>query len=45
MEDSKELYIKYCMKCKWCFTCYEDDNSDCTEDDFKKCFEQKTINF
>lgn len=39
MEEYRNLYNRYCLKCKWCYSCIDDDNSGCTEEDFKKCFE------
>lgn len=35
----RDLYDKYCLKCKWCCACVDDDNSDCIEDDLNNCFE------
>lgn len=36
-----DLYEKYCMKCKWCYACYDDNNSDLTEEEYKECFEEE----
>ena len=42
MDEYRILYEKYCIKCKWCYSCYDDDNSDCIEEDFIRCFEEES---
>lgn len=39
MKDYRDLYTEFCLKCKWCCACSDDDNSDCIEEYFEKCFE------
>lgn len=41
MDKSRTLYEEYCIKCKWCYACIDDDNSICTEEDFQRCFEKE----
>lgn len=34
----RDLYDRYCLKCKWCCACTEDDLNSCFEPERGQCF-------